>query len=429
VSHSSISVDERRQAEQAFATGSDCVIAATSTLELGIDVGDLDRVIQIDAPTQVASFLQRLGRTGRRPGTTRNCLFLATEDDALVRAVALCELRARGFVEQVRPPADPLHMLAQQVMALSLQEGGIGASDWSSWTGGMPGFAALDRSDVEATLRFMLTERLLFEESGVWSIGTEGEAAFGRRHFIDLLSAFTSEPLFTVKHGQLELGRVHHASFAVRDDRPPVLLLAGRPWVVNHVDWDARVAYVEPTKEDGRSRWLGSGQALRFELCQAIAAVLAGREMPSFCSKRAATRLAEVRTDFGWLMSGQTALVTERDGRVRWWTFGGLHANAALAAGLRALGATTARLDNFSIGLEGDVPSPMFGDLRARAEAGTLWSPVDERAVAGLKFNECLPSDVAVRMLSHRTTDRDGIRRVLDQPLARVALSPSEPAR
>ena len=68
VSHSSLSAEERRRSEQAFAEARDCVVVATSTLELGIDVGDLDRVIQIDAPRTVASFLQRLGRTGRRPG-------------------------------------------------------------------------------------------------------------------------------------------------------------------------------------------------------------------------------------------------------------------------------------------------------------------------------------------------------------------------
>ena len=69
VSHSSLSADERRRAEEAFAEASDCVIVSTSTLELGIDVGDLDRVIQINSPATVASFLQRLGRTGRRPGS------------------------------------------------------------------------------------------------------------------------------------------------------------------------------------------------------------------------------------------------------------------------------------------------------------------------------------------------------------------------
>ena len=64
VSHASLSVSERRQAEAAFTEEKDCVIVATSTLELGIDVGDLDRVIQIDSPSSVSSFLQRMGRTG-----------------------------------------------------------------------------------------------------------------------------------------------------------------------------------------------------------------------------------------------------------------------------------------------------------------------------------------------------------------------------
>ena len=116
VSHSSLSVDERRRAEQAFAEARDCVIVSTSTLELGIDVGDLDRVIQIDSPRTVASFLQRIGRTGRRPGTTRNALFLTTDDGNLLQAAALLLLWARGFVEPVvrtsgapphRRPADP----------------------------------------------------------------------------------------------------------------------------------------------------------------------------------------------------------------------------------------------------------------------------------------------------------------------------------
>ena len=76
LSHSSLSLSERRRSEQAFAEAQDCVIISTSTLELGIDVGDLDRVLQLGAPSTVASFLQRLGRTGRRPGAQRNMLFL-----------------------------------------------------------------------------------------------------------------------------------------------------------------------------------------------------------------------------------------------------------------------------------------------------------------------------------------------------------------
>ena len=127
VSHSSLSHDARRQAETAFAEATDCVIVATSTLELGIDVGALDRVIQIDAPYSVASFLQCLGRSGRRRGHRRNCLFLTTSDEALLRAAALLHLWKQGYVEPIVPPPLPYHLLAQQLMALALQEGG----NWS----------------------------------------------------------------------------------------------------------------------------------------------------------------------------------------------------------------------------------------------------------------------------------------------------------
>ena len=75
VSHGSLAADERRQAEAAFASEPDCAIVATSSIELGIDVGDLDRVVQIDAPPSVTAFLQRMGRSGRRAGTSRTACF------------------------------------------------------------------------------------------------------------------------------------------------------------------------------------------------------------------------------------------------------------------------------------------------------------------------------------------------------------------
>jgi ATP-dependent helicase Lhr and Lhr-like helicase len=77
--HASLLLDGRQRAERAFAEGSDCVIVSTSALKLSVDVGDLDRVIQLNSPPTVAAFLQRLGRSGRRAVTMRNCLFRAIE--------------------------------------------------------------------------------------------------------------------------------------------------------------------------------------------------------------------------------------------------------------------------------------------------------------------------------------------------------------
>jgi ATP-dependent Lhr-like helicase len=185
------------------------VIVATSSLELGLDVGDLDRVIQIDAPPTVSSFLQRMGRTGRRDGATPNCLWLATTDEGLLRAAALLGLWQDGFVEPVNPPEKPFHILAQQLMALILQERGVGQSAWFRWIDAVPAFRQMDPEAVTALVRSMLDARIIWSDDGILSFAPEGEASFGRKNFMELLSVFTSAPLFRVVAGQKELGSVH----------------------------------------------------------------------------------------------------------------------------------------------------------------------------------------------------------------------------
>ena len=101
VHHSAVAREERARVEETFHSASDVCIVCTSTLELGIDVGDLDRVLQAEAPTTVSSFLQRMGRTGRRPGQTANTAFLCAASDSVILAVAVVELARQGWVEAV----------------------------------------------------------------------------------------------------------------------------------------------------------------------------------------------------------------------------------------------------------------------------------------------------------------------------------------
>jgi ATP-dependent Lhr-like helicase len=316
VSHSSLSADQRKRAEQAFTEGSDCVIVATSTLELGIDVGDLDRVIQIDAPATVSSFLQRMGRTGRRTGALRNCLFLATSRSTLVRTAGLVKLWSSGYVEPIEPPPSPFHIFAQQIMALALQQGGIGRKTWREWIGRMPAFARMSDEETESIIAHMLCEGLLSDDEGLLWFGREGEAAFGRKNFMDLLSVFESPPLFIVRHGRTDLGEVHESSFPIKTGNRPVLSLAGRSWVATHIDWVKRVAYVEPTEQVGRSRWLGPGQPLSFRYCQAIKEVLISDENFAHYSRRAADEMSDAREEFAFLSEdATTALISQSEGK------------------------------------------------------------------------------------------------------------------
>jgi ATP-dependent Lhr-like helicase len=421
VSHSSLALDERRRAEEAFSQAQDCVIVATSTLELGIDVGDLDRVVQIDSPTTVASFLQRLGRTGRRPGSTRNMLFLTTKPEMeLVRAAGLLHLWSSGYVEPVVGPPLPYHLLAQQLLAMTLQDGSVVMSRWPEIVGRLPVFADAVSSGVgQRIVDHLLASGLLFDEGGgIISMGPEAERSYGRRHFLELTSAFTSNPLFVIRHGRNEIGYLDPIALLTPDRHFATVLLAGRVWHITSIDWDRRFAWVEPGDAGGRSRWLGDGRPLSAELCASIREVLAGADASGVTlTARASAALADIRHDFGWAKPGRTAVVKSAEDSM-WWTFGGLHANAALMTGLeRLIGGV--QPDNLAIKLDPAIGSA--DEVRTAAAEldaqGLVSSRVAQELASKLKFADCLPEDVALAIAEARISDQHGLGRVLSEPI------------
>lgn len=404
VSHSSLSRDERLRAEAAFAQGTGCVIVATSTLELGIDVGDLDRVIQIDAPFTVAAFLQRLGRSGRRPGSRRNCLFLATTDDALLRALAIVHLWNEGYVEAVQPPALPFHVLAQQILAIMLQEGGCAEADIGDWLHEWRKVAGISESDADDVLSYMLREGLLLVDQGLVTVGPEGEARYGQKNFLEVFSVFLSPPLIRVYHGNHELGQVHEESFRRSGDGPTLLSLGGRGWKVTHIDRSDRRAYVEPAEQAGRSRWLGSGQPMHVALCRAVRRLLSNSQDPPHASRRALEALAALRSEFSWLSPDTTELVHEAGtGTARWWTFAGDRYNAAVTVAM-ATEHYRATYDSFSIRVQSgnmrELPNLLPGIIRQVENATGVM--VGQDMLEQIKFSDCVPPAQREAMLHHR---------------------------
>ena len=392
VSHSCLSLEERSAAEEAFSQGSDCVIVATSTLELGIDVGDLDRVIQIDSPFTVASFLQRIGRTGRRTGSSRNCLFLVTKEEDFLRALALLHLWQSGFVEPIVPPPKPLHIYAQQVMALALQESGIIKSDVSRWVGNMPGFSAIDTEVLSSVFDYMLSVGILHSDEGVIGIGHKGEKTFGQKNFMELFSVFTSPPMVKVFYGKQEIGEVHQLTFAVKDGGPALLTLGGRSWQTTYIDWARKKAYVEPSDNRGRSQWISVGQPMHYEMCQAIAEILLEKGDKAFLSERSKDLLEHLLEEFDWVEQGTSILLYDNDGNATWWTFAGKLLNSALHNAL-AEEADKIVADNLSINFyhvfDNDSLTSKIKDLLAGDSSG-ISLVLEEDFVQELKFSECL---------------------------------------
>ncbi|MFB8352565.1 DEAD/DEAH box helicase [Streptomyces niveus] len=411
LSHSSLSAAERLRSEDAFAQARDCVIVATSTLELGIDVGDLDRVIQIDSPATVASFLQRLGRTGRRPGSTRNCLYLATSHESLLQAAGLLTLWGRHWVEPVSAPPGPHHLVAQQLLAVALQRHKLPAADWHEEWNGLTPFDA----SAQPVLDHLLTEGFLEQDSGIYFIGVQAEKRFGRRHFMDLTASFTAPPQFTVLHGRAEIGHADPALLVEEHEGPLRLLLAGRSWQVTYVDWRRHRVFVEAAESGGIAKWqTGTARGLSYQLTQALREVLLGTDPPVRLTRRAQAALVELRETEG-RFAHQDAAVIIRHGRdVRWWTWAGFRANATLTAWLADVVDPLQRPADAYVRLRHDLTREEWAQARRLPREEEL-PQVSAAAVRGLKFSAALPDDLAARVLAARLVDAEGARAALSR--------------
>jgi ATP-dependent Lhr-like helicase len=411
LSHSSLSADERRRAESAFAEARDCVIVSTSTLELGIDVGDLDRVIQVDAPATVASLVQRLGRTGRRAGTVPNCLLLATGSPTLLQAAGLLRLWRDGWVEPIHPPPEPLHILGQQVLAVCLQEGRVGESVIGEWWNGLPGF-----NRVDEIVKHLLDHGYLNRDAGMLFIGPEAEARFGRRHFMELTSVFAADPEFTVLHGRNKIGRLHPLALTTRVHGDRVVLLGGHTWRVTHVDWRRHCCFVEPSELRGRARWRGLPAPQSFELCRSMRAVGAGDPVGVPLTRRASAALAklvDLHTETAW--PGGTVVVESAD-RPVWWTWAGETANASVDA---VLGDLADGFENLTIRLRRGVQQDDLDATLRSAPVPLPFPEVSDEALRGLKFAETLRPNLARTVLGSRLGDPTAAYAVLAEPRRR----------
>lgn len=420
VSHGSLSVQERKDAERAFEEGSDCVIVATSALELGIDVGDLDHVLQIDSPPSVASFLQRMGRTGRREGSVPNCTFLTLKDKMVLQAAAILRLRDEGFVEDVRPSRRASHILAHQWMALSVQSGGVGRGDMWSWIEGATAFEDLRREERQSIVEHMIREGILSEDQGKVWLGPAGEKKYGRANFRELYAVFDVPRLITVKHHTEEVGTVDAAFLSTIDSaaEPGTFTLAGRPWEIITVEWSRGICVVRPAPAGRPPRWSGGPRHLGYALCQAMRRILVEDSVDPAWSPRARTVLETMRAEHAFLRDEPTGLV-QQGNEITWWTFAGGAANVLLARVLEAELGGKCVTRNTSITLKEEAAQSVVrvrDVLRAMAAEGRPTRDDARRHAQGAvrsrvsKFQDCLPEPLLQDLLVESALDLEGAR-------------------
>lgn len=427
IHHSSVSRAEREQAELQFAEGRNTAIVCTSTMELGIDVGDLDQVLQVDAPSTVASFLQRLGRTGRRPGMRANCTFFCTSAEAVLQAVAMIRLAAAGWIEDVRPAEHAVHVLAHQVMALALQEGGISRHQVLGWLRDAYPFMGVGDAEVQALIDTMISRQILYEADGLLSLGSRGESLYGRKNFFELYAVFSTPPVLRVMRGRDEVGYVQAGFVQGHDARtgPLCFRLGGRPWEVEHIDWAKGTMSVKAAAAGRVPSWFGPPGVLSFAICQAMREALLTEDVGGArLSSAAAAELAALREGYAGILSASVAPVESSGGIIQWHTFAGGGVNRLLAAGLEALthrkwvaGNLTLRSTEAGLAETNDALTKL-AELRWEALAAAKAHAMVRGIIS--KFQPCLPAEAEDRLLAEKLLDLPGTLRFVSRVRASV---------
>ncbi|WP_322290420.1 DEAD/DEAH box helicase [Paratractidigestivibacter sp.] len=255
IHHGNLSASIRESAEELMRDdASELSIVATATLELGIDVGRLERAFQIDAPFTVSGFLQRMGRTGRRDAPPE-MWFVMREDQPEARAltpetipwkllqgIALVQLyREEHWVEAPRLDRLPYSLLCHQTLAILASEGELTPAQLASRVLTLTFFHRVSADDFRELLRFHLERDYIEQtETGGLIVGLAGERVVNNYKFY---AVFQENVEYTVRCDSQEIGTLVAPP-------PPgeKVAIAGHVWIVEEVDHKRHLLYVTQVK-------------------------------------------------------------------------------------------------------------------------------------------------------------------------------------
>jgi ATP-dependent Lhr-like helicase len=273
VHHSSLPTAQRKLAEDAFHGDEGACIICTSTLELGIDIGDLDVVVQVGPPNSVSSFLQRMGRSGRR-GNSAFVAWILANPCELLCSCAVIECAMNKEVEDLRPVKKPYNVLVQQLFLTLLHASRTSRKRLARQLLTLPAFSMIPPGVLEAIVNHLIAEGYLTLDGEMLMPGTGAEREFGRSNWKALYSVISGggEYRAVTPDGE-EVGNLD-ARF-VNSSQSAGFSLGGRGWSVVKCDEGRNLVVVVP-HESGTSRvfWAGGDAGFSMLVCTAARRII-----------------------------------------------------------------------------------------------------------------------------------------------------------
>ena len=305
IHHGNLSASYRESAEEEMKDdGSLLSVCATATLELGIDIGRLERAFQIDAPFTVSGFLQRMGRTGRR-GDPSEMWFVMREDHPepramlpdlipwyLIQGIALVQLYLEErFVEPPRTGRLPFSLLYHQTMSTLGSCGEMTPGELASRVLTLSCFHRISQEDYRVLLRHLVEiDHVNVTENGGLILGLSGERVVNNYKFY---AVFQENVEYSVRAGSEELGTIVKP--------PPVgdkIAIAGRVWAVDEVDHQKREVWCTLVKGNIPAYFGDVAGDIHTRILERMYQVLREDKSYPYLRKQAQGRLADARRSF-----------------------------------------------------------------------------------------------------------------------------------
>lgn len=268
IHHSSLSQEVRVAAEREFKEEQHKALICTSSLELGIDIGSVELVVQYMSPRQVTRLLQRIGRSGHRIGRKSKGVIVATDSDDIMESLVIASRAMQGRLEEISIPKKPMDVLGHQLVGLALDMGRVKKDYAYEVVRRAYVFSDLTREEFEGALKLVSELGLLWLEEEAF-----GKTRGSRIYYFENLSTIPDEKRYLVRNlATRERIGVLDEAFVVHYVAPGNLIIfKGSPWRV--VGMDGEEITVEPIDEVSGAvpSWVGEEIPVPYEVAQEVA--------------------------------------------------------------------------------------------------------------------------------------------------------------
>ncbi|WP_068092914.1 DEAD/DEAH box helicase [Novosphingobium rosa] len=377
--HASLSREHREAVERRLKDGKLPTTAiCTSTLELGIDIGDVSCVAQIGAPFSVASLRQRLGRSGRRAGKPAILRQYAIEAKinakssfadrlrlGLLRSIAMIDLLLEGWCEPARTGALHLSTLVHQILSIITERGGANAPRLYRMLCQDGPFRQVSPAIFADVLRAMgQCDPALIEQAsdGLLLLGPMGESLTSHYSFYAVFQ--TPEEYRLIAEGR-ELGTLPIDNMVAPG---MMIIFSGRRWLVQEVDDQGKVIIVTHAKAGAPPIFGGDAGMIHDVVIERMFDLLNRDDVPSYLDPTARELLAEARSDFSRMQFPSSRIAEIGEGAWIVATHCGTVKTTTLAFALRSRGFTVQTFDGFLEVMTGRSSCDLVAALGSIAE-------------------------------------------------------------